>query len=515
MLNQLRLGSRLALGFGGLIVAAVAAFGAATWLGQSGQAATMRVMQQAADRGTLVQGMRQAQLEIVSTIRDAGLQTDGGAVNKDVDAFRAALKKLRQGEASYASLDLNADEKAVLGRAIGLRSQAEPLAEDAIKYTMAFAGEEAAKLLATKFAPLQAQWADELGKLVDLTAARSAVERDAITASTQRRMLMLALVLAAVTVASTLFAVAVTRSVTGPLRTAVELASRVADGDLSVHVDAQGKDEAAELLRSLDRMAQQLAGMVHEVRESSESIAVASEQITRGNMDLSSRTERQAASLQETSASIDGLAEMVGQTSGNAATAHQVAQRTATVAQDSGNAMQQVEQTMGRISDSSRRIADIIGVIDGIAFQTNILALNAAVEAARAGEQGRGFAVVAGEVRALAQRVSTAASEVRGLIGESVERVEDGAGLVKRMGSTLHELVTSVDQVRGLLGEISGASKSQSGSIAQVNGAVREIDTTTQQNASLVEEVAAAAQSLSSQTQRLTGLVRRFRVAAV
>jgi methyl-accepting chemotaxis protein len=513
MLNQLRLGSRLALGFGGLIVASVAAFAASTWLGRSGQTATAQVMQHAAERAALVNDMRQGQLEIVSTIRDAGLQTDSGAINKDVEIFRATLKRLQKHEQSFALLELSADEKAALDRAVALRRQAEPLAEQAINFTMAFAGEEAAKLLATKFAPLQAQWGDQLRQLVELTVARAETDRSAIMAATERRTLLLALMLVAVTVAGTLFAVAVTRSVTRPLRTAVELASRVADGDLAVNISVQGRDEAAELLRSLQQMARQLAGMVESVREASESIAVASEQITRGNMDLSSRTERQAASLQQTSASIDGLSEMVGQTSGNASTAHQLAQRTAGVAQDGGTAMQKVEQTMGRISDSSRRIADIIGVIDGIAFQTNILALNAAVEAARAGEQGRGFAVVAGEVRALAQRVSTAASEVRGLIGESVERVEDGAQLVKRMGATMQDLVGSVDKVRGLIGEISGASVSQSSSIAQVNVAVRDIDNTTQQNAALVEEVAAAAQSLSAQTQRLTGLVRRFRVA--
>ena len=262
MLNQLRLGTRLALGFGGVIVAAVAAFAASTWLGRAGQTAIAQVMQQAAQRAALVHEMREAQLEIVSTIRDAGLQNDGGAVNRDVELFRAALKALQKHEATFAQLELSADEKATLERAIALRKQAEPLADEAIKYTMAFAGEEAAKLLATRFAPLQAQWAEQLRKLVDLTQARADANQAAITAANDRRALLLALVLVAVTVAGTLFAVAVTRSVTGPLRTAVELASRVADGDLALQIDVQGRDEAAELLRSLQQMARQLAGMV-------------------------------------------------------------------------------------------------------------------------------------------------------------------------------------------------------------------------------------------------------------
>jgi methyl-accepting chemotaxis protein len=513
MLNNLRLGTRLALGFGAIIVAMVTAFAAAAWMGRQNQAELTRVVQDAKSRTELVQHLREAQLSLVSTIRNAGLQSDGGLLNAEVATFHALLKEMRAHEEVFAKLDLDAQEKAALDAAIALRSQAEPVAAEAIKFTMAFAGEEAAKLLTTTFTPLQARWAASLRHLVELTEQRSVADIEAIRAAGNRQSGLVALLLGAVVLAGVWFAVAVTRSVTRPLRTAVGLASQVAGGDLAVSIQVHGQDETAELLRSLQSMAAQLSTMVLSVRSASESIAVASEQITRGNMDLSSRTERQAASVQETSSTMEALTGMVGQTSGNAVQARELAERTATIAAESGQAMKEVEQTMGGISDSSRRIGDIIGVIDGIAFQTNILALNAAVEAARAGEQGRGFAVVASEVRALAQRVSSAASEVRGLIGDSAGRVETGSQLVGRMAQTMQELVLGVDQVRTLIGEISTASNSQSGSIAQANGSVQEIDQTTQQNAALVEEVAAAAQSLSGQTRRLGELMQRFRVA--
>ncbi len=304
-----------------------------------------------------------------------------------------------------------------------------------------------------------------------------------------------------------------TRSVTRPLRKAVEVAQSVAEGDLDIHITAKGDDEAAELLRALQSMTGQLASMVASVRESALSIDVASQEISQGNMDLSNRTEAQAASVQSTSSTLQNLTSMVSETASNAHTAHKLTDETADVARGGSTAMSSVLQTMSRISESSRRISEIIGVIDGIAFQTNILALNAAVEAARAGEQGRGFAVVASEVRALAQRVTTAAAEVRTLIAESAERVDDGLRQADGMNSTMGKLLDSVDRVRVLVAEITSAASLQREGIVKVNESVRTIDTTTSQNAALVEEVAAAAQSLSGQTTRLRDLVQRFRTA--
>jgi methyl-accepting chemotaxis protein len=512
MLENYKIGTRLAVGFGGVIIASIAAFAASATLGRQSQAAIAATAATAQVRHDAVQAMQQSQLRLVSAIRSAGLQTDGAMLNSEVDAYRKALKELQEHELEFEKTSLSPEERAQLDKAIALRRQAEPLADEAIKFTMAFAAEEATKVLTNRFAPLQSQWAAQLDTLSQLQRANAAADAQAIADANDRRALWLALVLATVAATAAAFAVALTRSVTRPLRLAASLAARVAEGDLSVRIDASGNDEAADLLRSLQAMTEQLAAMVQAVHESSDAITLASHEISSGNTDLSMRTERTAASLQETSATLTELTEMVVTSSNNAKSVREVADHTASIAEQGGASMQAVVNTMTGISDSSRRIADIIGVIDGIAFQTNILALNAAVEAARAGEQGRGFAVVASEVRALAQRVSSAASEVRTLIGESVERVEGGSRLVLGMGGTMNQLVEGVGKVRGLIGEISAASANQTASIQQVNGSVRDIDGTTQQNAALVEQVAAASQSLSAQTQRLAGLVHRFRL---
>jgi len=511
MLQRFKIGTRLSAGFAIVIATAILAFVAAAVIGQRGQAAIVRTDAQASERTGLVSRMRESQLMLASAIRSAGLQTDGSLINQDVEIYRAALKTLVQAEEAFAKLETDATERALLEKASVLRKQAEPVVDEAIRFTMAFAGDEAAKALSERFLPIEREWAAQFVRLSALQAERAAVAKDAIAQENRTRLAWLSGMLLIITVATIGFAVAMTRSVTRPLREAADVASRVAKGDLAVQIEVNGDDEAADLLRSLRTMASQLATMVSAVRETAESIDVASREIMQGNMDLSSRTETQASSLQQTSATLSDLSGVVDQTASNARMMHDLSERTAKVAHDGGSAMTQVSTTMERISESSRRIADIIGVIDGIAFQTNILALNAAVEAARAGEQGRGFAVVAGEVRNLAQRVTSAAAEVRSLIAESVDRVDSGARQVQGLGSTLTELQSSVEQVRTLVSEISSASADQSRNIAHVDEAVRSIDQATQQNSALVEQVAAAAQSLTSQTENLTGLVRSFR----
>jgi methyl-accepting chemotaxis protein len=513
MLANLTIGTRLAAGFGGMIVAAVAAFGGAVLLGRQSQADTIEAAHAAQSRLDTVHRMRESQLQLVSSIRNGGLQTDGAKINTEVETYRKSLQTLKSLEDALAKLDLSVEEKAVLDKAAALRKQAEPMAEEAVGLAMAFAGEEAAKVLTEKFAPTQAAWADELGKLDRLQRARAERSAAEIAATNQRRALGLAALLAVVAAGAIGFAVLLTRSVTRPLGEAARFAARVAQGELGARIEVEGKDEAAQLLRSLQSMAEQLAEMVRSVRQSSQAIGHAAAEISGGNLDLSTRTERTASSLQETAATLETLTEIVARNASHARDANAVVERTGGIAEQGGEAMRAVVDTMQGISESSRRIADIIGVIDGIAFQTNILALNAAVEAARAGEQGRGFAVVASEVRALAQRVSGAATEVRTLIGESVQRVDDGAGQISRLGGTMGELVDGVSRVRALIGDISTASGHQTERLGHVNQSVREIDGTTQQNAALVEEVAAAAQSLSGQTQRLADLVNRFRVS--
>jgi len=310
------------------------------------------------------------------------------------------------------------------------------------------------------------------------------------------------------------FAWVLTNSIVRPIRRAVEVAETVAAGDLSSVVVVTSTDEAGQLLAALRRMNESLVGIVSQVRNSSDSIATGSTQIATGNADLSQRTEEQASNLQQTAASMEQLTATVKQNADTARQATQLVGGAATAAGEGGEVMDRVVATMGEINDSSRKIADIIGTIDGIAFQTNILALNAAVEAARAGEQGRGFAVVAGEVRALAQRSAQAAKEIKALISTSVEKVEAGSSLVDQAGTTMGEIVAQVKRVSDLIGEISASSEEQSRGISQIGDAVTQLDQVTQQNAALVEESAAAAESLKHQAQQLATTVAGFKLDA-
>ena len=307
---------------------------------------------------------------------------------------------------------------------------------------------------------------------------------------------------------------AVRRSVKGPVEDVVAAVTRIANGDLATRINAVGRDEIAWLNHELNQMRKKLQSTIADVRQSAEQVALASSEIASGNADLSVRTENQASGLQQTASSMEQLTSTVRQNADNAHQANELVVSASDVAGRGGEVMNQVVSTMTDINTSARKIADIIGVIDGIAFQTNILALNAAVEAARAGEQGRGFAVVAGEVRSLAQRSAAAAKEIKSLIGDSVDKVDTGARLVDQAGSTMSEILTSVKQVTHIMGEISVASREQSAGIEQVNRSIEQMDGMTQQNAALVEQAAAAATSLREQSQRLTEAVAVFKLAA-
>ena len=302
------------------------------------------------------------------------------------------------------------------------------------------------------------------------------------------------------------------RSITRPLDEAVKLAKIVAAGDLTSRIDTHFDDEPGQLLKALKEMNDCLSRTIGEVRTGTETIASASHQIASGNLDLSSRTERQASSLQQTVSSMDELISTVRQNAENAQQANRLTLTASEVAMKGGAVVSEVVDTMRSINESSRKIVDIIGVIDGIAYQTNILALNAAVEAARAGEQGRGFAVVAGEVRSLAQRSAAAAKEIKALIGASVEKVDVGARLVDQAGTTINELVESVQRVTEIMGQITSASDEQTSGIEQINHAIAQMDDVTQQNAALVEEAAAASDAMQGQAANLAQLVSVFRL---
>jgi methyl-accepting chemotaxis protein len=353
--------------------------------------------------------------------------------------------------------------------------------------------------------------------LAAITARADALRAEQVAAAQQRSrhtVLGLGALLLAVVTAAGAMAWRMQRRVAADLAAAAAIATRVAEGDLTVRATSTAKDEIGELVRTLARMAAQLSASMRDVSSATAQIGHAAGEIASGNSDLSHRTEQAAGSLQQTASAMEQVSGTVRHTAEAAATANQLAHSAREVAARGGEVVGQVVQTMQGIDAGSRRIADIIGTIDGIAFQTNILALNAAVEAARAGEQGRGFAVVASEVRSLAQRSAAAAREIKGLIGASVEQVDSGTRLVADAGRTMDEIVASVQRVADIIGEISRAAGEQAGGLGQVNGAVASLDGMTQQNAALVEQSAAAAESLRQQAEALSGVVQRFRLQA-
>ncbi len=405
-----------------------------------------------------------------------------------------------------------AEERALLQAALDQRKSYSALREDLFKRLkqgdVAGVEEDADKRLA----PAGKAYIESVEALSDHYKQNvDALVADQAAASRNARLVLLALAVAAVA-AGSLLSWVITRSIVVPLQDAMAATARVAEGDLTHEIHSPRGDEVGDLLRSLSAMQQSLRVLVGEVNQSTEGIGTASQEIASGNADLSTRTERTASSLQETASSVEQLTATVRQSADAARMANELATSAAAVANRGGKAVDTVVETMNEINASSRRIADIVGTIDGIAFQTNILALNAAVEAARAGEQGRGFAVVASEVRSLAQRSAEAAREIKSLIGASVDRVEAGSKQVTDAGSTMKEIVSSVQRVSDMIGEISTAAAEQRHGIEQVHGAVGELDRMTQQNAALVEQSSAAAESLKDQASRLSSLVGTFRL---
>ena len=427
-------------------------------------------------------------------------------------AMDATSRRINELQQEVATLVESPEAKELFAEIGRRRSAYLALRKNVLETRQAGDAQKAAELLERGMLPAVDSYVDAIQALS--VHSTNAVEADAkaaaANASTGRALL--AGFCAGGILLAVLASWLITRSITRPVREAVGAAQRIAEGDLTVRIAAAGSDEMGQLLRALGGMSERLRELVGEVAEGARTVADTSSQIAQGNADLSQRTEEQASTLEETASSMEELTSTVAQNADNARQANALAATAAGVAREGGAAVGQVVSTMDGIAAASRKIAEITGVIDGIAFQTNILALNAAVEAARAGEQGRGFAVVASEVRSLAQRSADAAREIKALIGDSVQQVEAGTRHVAQAGRKMDAIVAAVQQVSELVAGIAAASQEQSSGIEQVNTAITQMDQVVQQNASLVEEAAAATESMNAQAVNLLRAVARFRL---
>jgi methyl-accepting chemotaxis protein len=428
------------------------------------------------------------------------------------DELKVAIMRGAEITKAVDALPMNETEKK-LRVDIESARKAYSEARDAVrKAKQSGSAEDASRVLETRFVPTAASYIERMQDFLDFQRTTIDGIAETIDADAAQAKIRIAVLGMLALLAGGAFACLLTRSITRPIAVASALASVVAQGDLSQKIPVEGRDEIARLMVALVSMTHNLSHVVGQVQQAADSIQVASDEVATGNLDLSQRTEQTAANLQQAASAMDALTGTVGQSAASARHANQLASNAAEVAARGGAVVSQVVTTMQDINASSKKIADIIGVIDGIAFQTNILALNAAVEAARAGEQGRGFAVVASEVRSLAGRSAEAAKEIKVLIGDSVARVDAGSRLVDEAGLTMQEIVGSVKRVSDIIGEITAAAAEQSDGIGQVNHSVVELDRMTQQNAALVEQSAAAAESLREQAQRLSLLVDTFKL---
>ncbi|QNA90676.1 HAMP domain-containing protein [Massilia sp. Dwa41.01b] len=433
---------------------------------------------------------------------------DRAAQTADIQKARAAI------DATLAELQqtiASVEGKALMSTSLDYNAKAVTAQDALLRHISAGELDQAAAFLKDQYRPLLGEYRKALNAQITLQsslATKAVAEAGRTYDNTVRTMVALAVV---ILVLAGLIAWRITISITRPVARALAIAETVAAGDLTSQIEVNTTDELGQMLSALKKMNESLVATVSTVRTGTDLIASASSQVAAGSLDLSSRTEQQASALEETASSMEELTSTVKQNAENARQASTLADAASTVAERGGHVISQVVGTMDAINDSSARITDIIGVIDGIAFQTNILALNAAVEAARAGEQGRGFAVVASEVRNLAQRSAAAAKDIKGLIADSSSKVGDGSRLVGEAGDTMQEIVDSIRRVTDIMGEISAASREQSAGIEQINQAVNQMDQVTQQNAALVEETSAAADAMRSQAATLATTVAVFR----
>ncbi|WP_431273556.1 methyl-accepting chemotaxis protein [Variovorax ureilyticus] len=514
LLSNVRIGTRLAIGFGIVLALTLLSSAFSLVTARSNAEATRHMMESPLAKERLISDWYVLIYSGIARTSMIAKTSDETLPVTFADVISDSVKKGSETMAKVEALLVVEEEKAMFRSIVDLRDKYQA-AKDAVGKAKATGNAaEAERVFKEQFQP--AARAYEARVLDLLSMERKAINDmgQAIDAANARAFTLRMVLFALTMVLGVGFAVLISRSIVSPLGEAVKVAETVAAGDLRSRIEVQSKDETGQLMRALKKMNESLARVVGEVRTGTDTIATASSQIATGNQDLSSRTEEQASSLEETAASMEELTSTVKQNADNARQANQLAVSASEVAVRGGGVVSQVVDTMGSINASSRKIVDIIGVIDGIAFQTNILALNAAVEAARAGEQGRGFAVVASEVRNLAQRSAAAAKEIKTLIGDSVDKVEEGSKQVAEAGRTMDEIVESVKRVTDIMGEITAASQEQTSGIEQVNQAITQMDQVTQQNAALVEQAAAAAGSLHEQANVLVQAVSVFRLDA-
>ncbi|AVS72964.1 methyl-accepting chemotaxis protein [Paracidovorax cattleyae] len=511
--QDLSIGKRLALAFGLLTFFIVGMLAVGTWRLQSVAQDTATMMNLPLAKERLISDWYRTIYSNVSRHALVARSSDTALAGRFTQENAAASRQSTEQQQQLARLISGPEEQALFDQAGVLRKQFVDARDAIYKAKAEGRSDDAQRILDTEFTPSGKGYLDALQALLDfqrkqINEAAASVQRNY---ESGRNALVLLGLLA--TAAAAALALGITRSVTRPLHRAVSVAESVAGGDLTARSASTARDEMGQLLRALDAMATQLRDTVGQVRRGADGIALASSEIATGNLDLSSRTEEQASALQQTAASMEQMTATVRQNADNAAQADQLARSASDMAVRGGQVVGKVVTTMGGIHSASRKIVDIIGVIDSIAFQTNILALNAAVEAARAGEQGRGFAVVASEVRTLAQRSATAAKEIKALIDDSVTQVDAGNRLVEEAGTVIRDVVAGVRRVTDIVAEISAASQEQTSGLEQVNRAIAQMDQVTQQNAALVEEAAAATGSLESQASHLVQAVAVFRLA--
>ncbi|HWU98844.1 MAG TPA: methyl-accepting chemotaxis protein [Oxalicibacterium sp.] len=511
-LSNFRIGTRLAIGFTMVIALSVASTAIALIHARQNAEATRLMMEEPLTKERITSDWYVFIYSAIARTAMIARSSDDKLSEVFADVIADSTK---QGSGLLKSLEpliANDEERKLLDASIALRKVYQKAKEDVMSAKSSGNKAEGERVFNEVFMPAAKAYQEKVKEF--LSFQRKEIDNISIdiAAAHQRSWnLMVALGVLMLLLGATC-AFLITRSITRPLKTAIDVASRAADGDLTSEISKTSKDEIGDLMRALESMNSGLKKIVMDVKSGTDFINNASAEIASGNLDLSSRTEQQAASLEETASSMEELTSTVKQNAENAQQANQLAVSASTVAAKGGAVVKEMIDTMGAIDGSSRKIVDIIGVIDGIAFQTNILALNAAVEAARAGEQGRGFAVVAAEVRSLAQRSAGAAKEIKGLIDDSVNNVDAGSKLVTEAGRTMDDVVSSIRHVTDIMNEIMAASQEQSSGIEQVNTAIGQMDQVTQQNAALVEEAAAASQSLRDQADKLAQVVSVFKI---